>query len=133
MPKAPGVPRLSLWAPQQSRMPIGEHIRMDSNCQLRTWAPSMCRSSLLGLVLVGLSNAACAHSDVAHQVRPDVISSASVGPEAMRLELAKLQAENERLREHTRLRDVLGGLGLLAGIFGVGYYVAARRARRQAR
>jgi len=34
--------------------------------------------------------------------------------------------------DHVRLRDVIGGLGYIVGIAGIGFYVAARRARPHA-
>lgn len=115
---------------------LGAHVNL--SCHQHRWVSPMywlylCRLSLLGFLLLGLSNVAFAHSDAAHHVSSEVTLSADAGPEEVRAELARLRAENERLRAQTRLRDVLGGLGLLAGIFGVSYYVAARRAHRQSR
>lgn len=47
--------------------------------------------------------------------------------EIVRDELRPLRREITALREHHGLQSILGGIGYILGIFGVGFYVAARR------
>ncbi len=47
--------------------------------------------------------------------------------EAVAAEVAPLRRDLERLRERTRWRDVAGGVGWIVGLFGVAFFVAARR------
>ncbi|WP_235851899.1 carboxypeptidase-like regulatory domain-containing protein [Litorivita pollutaquae] len=42
-------------------------------------------------------------------------------------ELRPLRREVMALKETRRVQDVLGGLGYIAGLFGLGFYIAARR------
>ncbi|TCO74099.1 cobalt ABC transporter permease [Rhodovulum euryhalinum] len=45
----------------------------------------------------------------------------------LRDELRPLRREIAAYKEHHDLQTILGGIGYIAGIFGVGFYVAARR------
>ncbi|MDD7911013.1 cobalt ABC transporter permease [Pseudovibrio exalbescens] len=47
--------------------------------------------------------------------------------EAVRKEVRPLQRELIAYKEKTDLQTVLGGIGYILGIFGVGFYIAARR------
>ena len=44
-------------------------------------------------------------------------------------ELVSLRQAVTELQSQRRLRDVLGGLGYIAGLFGLGFYLLARRER----
>lgn len=46
---------------------------------------------------------------------------------ALRAELRPLRQEITALRSKARLMDALGGIGYIIGLFGVGFYLAARR------
>ncbi|WP_132693790.1 cobalt ABC transporter permease [Rhodovulum steppense] len=45
----------------------------------------------------------------------------------MRDEMRPLRREIAALREHHQLQSILGGIGYIAGLFGLGFYLAARR------
>lgn len=45
----------------------------------------------------------------------------------LRDELRPLRRELVALREHRDLQSILGGIGYIAGLFGLGFYLAARR------
>ena len=47
--------------------------------------------------------------------------------EAVRDELRPLRREIAAYREKNDLQTILGGIGYIVGIFGLGFYVAARR------
>ncbi|WP_161594641.1 cobalt ABC transporter permease [Marimonas lutisalis] len=47
--------------------------------------------------------------------------------EIVRDELRPLRREIAAMKDETDLRDILGGLGFIAGLFGAGFYIAARR------
>lgn len=47
--------------------------------------------------------------------------------EALRDELRPLRREIAAYREHNDLQTILGGIGYIAGLFGLGFYLAARR------
>ena len=85
-------------------------------------------SFVLCVGLVGPQFSVYAHSAGAHSAPASQSPALQPGP--LRDEVLRLRAEVAQLRSERRTRDVLGGLGMLAGLFGIGYYVAARRARR---
>ncbi|APZ51813.1 cobalt ABC transporter permease [Salipiger abyssi] len=47
--------------------------------------------------------------------------------EAVRAEVRPLRREIAAYREHNDFQTILGGLGYIAGLFGLGFYIAARR------
>ncbi|MCR8546869.1 cobalt ABC transporter permease [Salipiger sp. P9] len=47
--------------------------------------------------------------------------------ETVRNELRPLRREIAAYREHNDLQTILGGIGYIAGLFGLGFYLAARR------
>ncbi|MBU2962027.1 cobalt ABC transporter permease [Citreicella sp. C3M06] len=47
--------------------------------------------------------------------------------EAVRNEIRPLRREIAAYKEHTGLQTILGGIGYIAGLFGLGFYLAARR------
>ena len=47
--------------------------------------------------------------------------------EAVRNEVRPLRREIAAYKEKNDLQTILGGIGYIAGLFGVGFYVAARR------
>lgn len=49
---------------------------------------------------------------------------------AVQQEIRPLRRELIRLRETQRLHEIIGGIGYIAGLFGVLFFVYARRARR---
>lgn len=46
---------------------------------------------------------------------------------AVRDEIRPLRREIASYKEHTGLQTILGGIGYIAGLFGLGFYMAARR------
>ncbi|MBN9675129.1 cobalt ABC transporter permease [Salipiger bermudensis] len=47
--------------------------------------------------------------------------------EAVRNEIRPLRREIAAYREHNDLQTILGGIGYIVGLFGLGFYLAARR------
>lgn len=47
--------------------------------------------------------------------------------EAVRDEMRPLRREIAAYREHNDFQTILGGIGYIVGLFGLGFYVAARR------
>ncbi|MBO9474796.1 cobalt ABC transporter permease [Shimia sp. R10_1] len=47
--------------------------------------------------------------------------------EAVRAEVRPLRREIAAYREHNDLQTILGGIGYIVGLFGIGFYVAARK------
>jgi nickel transport protein len=47
--------------------------------------------------------------------------------EAVRDEIRPLRREMAATREHRDLQSILGGIGYIVGLFGLGFYLAARR------
>ncbi|NIY97843.1 cobalt ABC transporter permease, partial [Salipiger sp. HF18] len=47
--------------------------------------------------------------------------------EAVRDEVRPLRREIAAYREHNDLQSILGGIGYIVGLFGLGFYLAARR------
>jgi nickel transport protein len=47
--------------------------------------------------------------------------------EAVRAEIRPLRREIAAYREHNDLQSILGGIGYIVGLFGIGFYVAARK------
>lgn len=47
--------------------------------------------------------------------------------EIVRDEMRPLRREISALKEHNGLQSILGGIGYIVGLFGVGFYLAARR------
>lgn len=47
--------------------------------------------------------------------------------EAVRDEIRPLRREIAAYREHNSLQTILGGIGYILGLFGLGFYLAARR------
>jgi nickel transport protein len=47
--------------------------------------------------------------------------------EAVRNEVRPLRREIAAYREHNDFQTILGGLGYIFGLFGLGFYIAARR------
>lgn len=47
--------------------------------------------------------------------------------EAVRDEMRPLRREIAAYREHNDVQSILGGIGYIAGLFGLGFYLAARR------
>ncbi|SFS81661.1 nickel transport protein [Sulfitobacter marinus] len=47
--------------------------------------------------------------------------------EAVRDEIRPLRREMVATREHQNLQSILGGIGYILGLFGLGFYLAARR------
>lgn len=45
----------------------------------------------------------------------------------VREEMRPLRREIMAMKEKNGLRDILGGIGFIAGLFGLGFYIAARR------
>ena len=105
-------------------------VRPPTTARTRRQALRVSATHLCGVLLLGVCCAAFGHTDQAYQRSSEHTLSPSADIMELRAAVERLQAENAHLRRHTRVRDMLGGLGLLAGIFGVGYYVAARRVRR---
>lgn len=65
---------------------------------------------------------------VASAVRPDALGGLIAT--AVQREIRPLRRELTRLRESQRVHDVLGGLGYITGIFGLLFFVYARRQPR---
>lgn len=64
----------------------------------------------------------------ASAVQPDALENLIAT--AVQREMRPLRRELTRLRESQRVHDVLGGLGYIAGIFGLLFFVQARRQHR---
>lgn len=47
--------------------------------------------------------------------------------EAVRDEIRPLRREMTAWREESSIQDIIGGIGYIAGLFGLGFYLAARR------
>lgn len=47
--------------------------------------------------------------------------------EAVRNEIRPLRREIAAYKEHNNFQTILGGIGYIAGLFGLGFYIAARR------
>lgn len=64
----------------------------------------------------------------------NVVSGASLTPEeleaiatAVRDEMRPLRKEIDAYKEKNDMQSILGGIGYIAGLFGLGFYLAARR------
>jgi hypothetical protein len=91
----------------------------------------MCLALLLAFVFYPTK--ATAHGGGAHSHEADATANASAHSTAeptladIRDEVATLRRQLAGYEQTTRIRDVLGGLGYLAGIAGAAFYFLGRR------
>jgi nickel transport protein len=52
---------------------------------------------------------------------------------AVRLETKPLRKEIAAYKEKNDLQTILGGIGYIIGLFGIGFYIAARRERQKSK
>jgi nickel transport protein len=63
---------------------------------------------------------------------PDPGAQRALLAEVVRDEMRPLRREIAAYREKNDLQTILGGMGYIAGLFGLGFYLAARRRLREA-
>lgn len=70
-----------------------------------------------------------APAPISAEAAPPVLTDAqrAMLAELIRTEIRPLRRELAAYKERTNLQSILGGLGYIAGLFGLGFYLAARR------
>ena len=69
---------------------------------------------------VANQSASAAPADMSNDMRQEMAAM-------IRDELRPLRREIAASREHANLQSILGGIGYIMGLFGLGFYIAARR------
>jgi nickel transport protein len=88
-------------------------------------------AAILGKVVAAVSDGSNGATQVAALASGSVASLSGEERDAiadlLRDEIRPLRREMAATREHQNMQSILGGIGYIVGIFGIGFYIAARR------